>query len=629
MPTLLLRLALTCIASTASCHDGGFRAAGVDQDQLPVVQERFVAPTGDDGNDGSSASPWATLEHALGKARAGTTITLRAGTYRERSVDAILRGQPTAPVVVRAAAGEVVVVDGALPDFDTRPERAWTLHDEALGIWRSQRTFERVDRVFGNLADDEGGYALVPYSDYASLAATSEDYSPTQPFYCGPGVCWNAQDQRIYVRLARSRYQEQLDLKTPRSVDAQRTRMRIYVRGSALMLRAPTAHVKLHGLVIRGAEYGLELAAGCHHVDVQDCTVEAGRYGVLVRGGCSDLAFHELRAHGHFPPWVPRSDVKEPAGRAPARSLQGAGVQIEGSNERIRIEKCRFESLFDGIDTTGASSFLTVRNCHFEEIRDDVFEIAAPSFQVEFADNVVTRAAAGVSWNGSQAPPRAQAGTKWIHHNVIDTSVPMLYGRSDPTNALPVSWRGNRGDGMATGRAFGLHETGGMTGPDPWKIYQNTLIGGDDVDGEGFGLAYRFEPFDPTMPHEVLNNVFVQRGEQWIARFSRVGDGSQVFDGNVWSRERAGAPLWKDLVRFGESKDFVSVAAFRASSHARSTRAHWAGGWEARGVEGDPKLGADFVPLPDGPASREGVELRGRTWPGAERSGYRGALAPR
>lgn len=629
MPTLLLRLALTCIAGTASCHDGGFQAAVVEQDQVPVVVEHFVAPNGDDGNDGSNASPWATLKHALEKARAGTTITLRAGTYRERSLEASLRGQPSFPITVRAAAGETVVVDGALPEFDTRPDRAWILHDEALGIWRSRQTFARAERVYGNLADDEGGYALVPYTDYASLSATTEDYSPTQPFYCGPGVFWNAVDQRLYVRLSRSRYQEQLDLKTPRFVDATRTRMRLYVRGSVLMLHAPTSHVQFDGLVLRGAEYGLELTAGCHHVDVHACTVEAGRYGVLVRGGCSDLAFDEVHGRGHFPPWVPRSDVKEPAGRAPARLLQGAAFQIEGSNERVRIEKCRFDGLFDGIDTTGATSFLTVRSCRFEEIRDDAFEIAAPSYEVEFADNVVTRAAAGVSWNGAQAPPRAHAGTKWIHHNVIDTSVPMLYGRVDPTNALPASWRGNRGDGMATGRAFGLHDTSGMTGPDPWKVYQNTLIGGDDVDGEGFGFAYRFEPFDPTMPHEVLNNVFVQRGEQWIARFGRVGDGSQVFDGNVWCRERGTGPLWKDLARFGDRKDFPSLANFRASSHARATRAHWAAGWEARGVEGDPKLGPDLVPLPNGPAARGGVELAHRTWPGAARSGYRGALAPR
>lgn len=628
MPLTLARLALPWLATAVACHHQAYLFS-VEQDQPPAFQERYVSPTGDDSNNGSRQAPWATIEHALAQAEPGTTVTLLPGTYRERSIEASLRGLPSAPITLRAASGDAVVVDGALPVFDTQPQRAWVEHDAALGVYRSQQAFPGAERIYGALADDEGGHALVPYLDYASLAATNEDYSPTQPFYCGPGVWWNPQDERIYVRLARSRYQEQLDLKVPRLVDARRTPLRLFRRGSLLAFAAPTVHVAVQGITLRGAEYGLELRTGCRHVTVSGCRVEAGRYGVLVRGSCADLAFQDVHVAGHFPAWVPRSDVKEPAGRAPARLLQGSGMQIEGANAHVRIEKCSFTGLFDGIDTTGASSSVSVRACTFEEIRDDAFEIASSSFEVEFSDCRVTRAAAGVSWSGAVAPPRSKTGTKWIHHNVIDTSTPMLYGRRDPTHALPDSWQGPDGNGMATGRAFGLHDTGGMNDPDPWKIYQNTLIGGDDVDGEGFGLAYRFLPFDPTAPHEVLNNVMVQRGTQWIARFGRIGDGSQVFDGNVWYRERvADAPIWKELAFGEEEKDFESIDRLRRSPHGRASQAHWPAGWESRGVQGNPKLADDLTPLTAGPASRAGVDLSRRPWPGVERSGYRGALAP-
>lgn len=44
---------------------------------------RFVSPSGNDGAAGLVGSPWRTLTHAVAAAPSGTTIVLRAGTYRE------------------------------------------------------------------------------------------------------------------------------------------------------------------------------------------------------------------------------------------------------------------------------------------------------------------------------------------------------------------------------------------------------------------------------------------------------------------------------------------------------------------------------------------------------------------
>lgn len=43
----------------------------------------FVSPSGKDGNRGTQASPWRTLEKALNSAPSGSTIVLRGGTYHE------------------------------------------------------------------------------------------------------------------------------------------------------------------------------------------------------------------------------------------------------------------------------------------------------------------------------------------------------------------------------------------------------------------------------------------------------------------------------------------------------------------------------------------------------------------
>jgi hypothetical protein len=54
-----------------------------NESTAPPLREFYVAPNGNDGNDGSFGSPFRTVRHALGQVRYGDTIYLRAGDYRE------------------------------------------------------------------------------------------------------------------------------------------------------------------------------------------------------------------------------------------------------------------------------------------------------------------------------------------------------------------------------------------------------------------------------------------------------------------------------------------------------------------------------------------------------------------
>ncbi len=45
---------------------------------------RFVSPSGSDGAAGTQSAPWRTVQHAVNSVSSGTTIVLRAGTYREQ-----------------------------------------------------------------------------------------------------------------------------------------------------------------------------------------------------------------------------------------------------------------------------------------------------------------------------------------------------------------------------------------------------------------------------------------------------------------------------------------------------------------------------------------------------------------
>lgn len=81
----------------------------------------YVAPSGNDGGDGSESSPYATVAKGVSSAGAGDTVLLRAGVYRQ-SVTINKSGGSGAYIVIRACPGENAVVDGN----NTLPTNRWT-----------------------------------------------------------------------------------------------------------------------------------------------------------------------------------------------------------------------------------------------------------------------------------------------------------------------------------------------------------------------------------------------------------------------------------------------------------------------------------------------------------------------
>jgi hypothetical protein len=81
----------------------------------------YIATNGNDGDPGTLAQPFATLEHALvNVAGAGDTIYMRGGSYHEEIVAANVAGASGNPITITNYNGEVVTMDGseALSDLD-------------------------------------------------------------------------------------------------------------------------------------------------------------------------------------------------------------------------------------------------------------------------------------------------------------------------------------------------------------------------------------------------------------------------------------------------------------------------------------------------------------------------------
>src|SRR6188768_2376470 len=79
---------------------------------LVAAAEYHVAKDGDDAAAGSSAAPWLTLKKAADTLKAGDTVTVHEGVYREW-VNPVNGGTAAAPIVYQAADGEDVYLKGS------------------------------------------------------------------------------------------------------------------------------------------------------------------------------------------------------------------------------------------------------------------------------------------------------------------------------------------------------------------------------------------------------------------------------------------------------------------------------------------------------------------------------------
>lgn len=76
----------------------------------------YVAKTGLDGNPGTEAQPWQTIQKAAATMTAGDTAYVRSGTYNEQ-VTPVNSGNAGAWITLKAFPGDKVIIDGTGLEF--------------------------------------------------------------------------------------------------------------------------------------------------------------------------------------------------------------------------------------------------------------------------------------------------------------------------------------------------------------------------------------------------------------------------------------------------------------------------------------------------------------------------------
>ena len=79
-----------------------------------VAKDLFVSPSGNDKNNGSKSSPFASVQKAVNQAKAGDTVYLRAGQYLQDVKIRNKHGSKNSPIIIRSYQDEEVEFNGTV-----------------------------------------------------------------------------------------------------------------------------------------------------------------------------------------------------------------------------------------------------------------------------------------------------------------------------------------------------------------------------------------------------------------------------------------------------------------------------------------------------------------------------------
>ena len=77
-----------------------------------VASAHYVSTSGNDANPGTSTSPWRTIQHAANVTKAGDTVYVRGGTYKEAVTVNVSGSASVGYITFQSYPGETAIVDG-------------------------------------------------------------------------------------------------------------------------------------------------------------------------------------------------------------------------------------------------------------------------------------------------------------------------------------------------------------------------------------------------------------------------------------------------------------------------------------------------------------------------------------
>jgi len=490
--TLFLLIALA-IAPLTGALSGAEFASHSPPRPLPTASKRLMddgpakfvdAAQGSDQADGTKQAPWKTLTYAATQLTPGDTLYLRGGVYFEHPILTCV-GSSDQPITIRGYPGEIAVINGGLREFAESPTSAWKpLPQGAAGEYVSTNTFPDISdaegcNVMARFNDSYVpllGYRLLnDLRDNSMLWDLSQKTGAEEAVYCGPGVWYNPETDRIHIRLAATTLKALGDDNYRGETDPRKLSLTVagINTGPALTLTG-CSHVNLQDLVICGSRtHTLQLSDSsdlrCDRLHVY------GGYSPMGVSGVSRLRIYHTACRGAAAPWTFRGHLKYRS--VESRLFSASSWTSNGNlNQDFEIAYSEFTDSVDGVFIGG------VKNVHFhhnlvDHVSDDgifltsgtAYDGATHGGQHYIYQNRLARClttfAFGVGHGRQKMTPtgRQTGDGVWIARNVFDFRSPVHYQMPAASDERLPSY----------GRVFGDH---GSPLWEPMNVYHNTIV---------------------------------------------------------------------------------------------------------------------------------------------------------
>lgn len=573
------------------------------------------ATNGDDKNDGSKASPWKTVNHAISRAKAGDTFYLRGGTYYE-NVRISLPGRKDAPITIASLPGEQAIIDGGIREFFEKPGDIWQPVDGSEGEYRSIKAYPNLRHVIGSFGDSMVG--LVMYYHAKDLRASGElfDLDPAtkdfKPIYCGPGIWYDPQTGHIHCRL---RHTNVPGFENYRGeTDPRKLPLVIAPFRSAPLRLDGAQHIRLQDLTIRGAGYDAVVLDQFSDIEFDNVTVWCGSYGMRCTG-VQRLKFYRSALYGSIPPWLsraesslrtrPGSTVRDIA-RLNTHALLVPEAGREFSvyafpfNDDWDISYSEFTDASDGIYLGGVS--VKFHHNLVDAMQDDGIYLSPMHHRYSsllgkakllLYQNHFSQAMTMLAFGG---PEKSTDDTIYFFRNIIDLRKPVNLGRPSAKSPGPLT--------PYAGHVMGDH------GSPPWPgmfIYHNTII---TKDGDRYAPLSLSAGATAERPRRVFNNIIVHG--KTMPGFTLPDSQFLQSDGNLY---------WQPGLEPKLSGSFFT--AYRASPAFKNSMKAYPPGFDSNSKIADPmflkfnldaKAANDYRLQPGSPAIDAGVAFPA-DWP--------------
>lgn len=559
---------------------------------VPVVSKRarpdgptrFVdAAKGENAQDGSQDHPWRTISHALKQLRAGDTLLLRGGVFRE-NVSISLVGRTDAPITIASFPGEQAVLDGGLAEFFETPNEAWAPFDEGgSGEFRSTRRFPNIRNVVGSFGDSLVG--LHTYYHSKDLRAKDEhieledDKSDIKPMYCGPGLWYDRASGHLHARLAHTHvtgfdnYRGETD---PRKLPL------VIAPFRSVPLHLDRAeHLRIRDLVIRGAGYDTVLIDQSNDVEFDNVTIWCGTYGMRARGA-QRLRLMSCGFYGNAPPWITRYDagLNSYPGRTErdlTRYNTHAWLVPEANgehdvfafpfNDDWEIAYCEFgDAGADGVYLGGVNARFhhnlvdntTDDGLYLSPMYARLDRIIGPA-TLHIHQNYFSRALTMFAYGGAE---KQTTDRIFFYRNIVDLRAPIRVGRPTTPEGSVTS---------IAGQLTGDH------GSPPWPTmfsYHNTIICREPGRAPDFLMT---TGATADRPRRAFNNIYVHGAN--LKAFTLPDIATIQTDGHLY---------WQPGLDAGAANTFFT--AYRSSPAFANSRQAYPPGFDAGSLVADPKF---------------------------------------